>query len=297
LADPFHGKGRTGRVTVSGPALKRHPASGFPQALACAGFRHLDAAVCRQKHPCGFTGGPGAGRRRDSVDLDLTQYMQTAPLLALAVAFAGGVATGFTPCVYPILPITVSFIGARGVRSRFHAFSLSMLYALGIAVTYASLGIFAALTGRIFGDLTQNPFVYLTVGNVIMLFGLNMMDVFHLPLPGFLGRMGAGKGKTGLLGAFVMGLTSGLVVGPCTAPVLAAILTYVGTRGEVILGGATLFVFALGMSLLVVVAGTFSGALSLLPKSGEWMVKVKKGFGWVMIVLGEFFLVRAGIYW
>jgi len=228
---------------------------------------------------------------------ELAQYMQSSPLLALALAFAGGVATGFTPCVYPILPITVSFIGARGVQSRLHAFSLSLLYALGIAVTYASLGIFAALTGKVFGALTQHPLVYLVVGNVILLFGLNMMEAFHMPLPAFFSRMGTGKAKKGFAGAFVMGLTSGLIVGPCTAPVLATILTYVGTQGDVILGGLTLFVFALGMSLLVVVAGTFSGALSLLPKSGEWMVKVKKGFGWAMILLGEFFLVRAGMYW
>jgi cytochrome c-type biogenesis protein len=228
---------------------------------------------------------------------ELAQYMQSAPLLALALAFAGGVATGFTPCVYPILPITVAFIGARGVQSRFHAFSLSMLYALGISVTYAALGVFAALTGQLFGSLTQSPYVYLAVGNIILLFGLNMMEVFELPMPGFFSRMGAGKGKKGFLGAFAMGMTSGLVVGPCTAPVLATILTYVGTKGDVVFGGLTLFLFAMGMSLLVVVAGTFSGALSMLPKSGEWMVKVKKGFGWVMIILAEVFIVRAGIYW
>lgn len=228
---------------------------------------------------------------------DLAQYLQTAPLLALGLAFLGGVATSFTPCVYPILPITVTFIGARGVQSRLQAFWLSLLYALGIAVTYASLGIFAALTGSIFGALTQSPYVYLAVGNIILLFGLNMMEVFEIPLPGFFSKLGAGKGKKGFLGAIVMGMTSGLVVGPCTAPVLATILTYVGTQGDVLLGGATLFLFAIGMSVLVVVAGTFSGLLSMLPKSGVWMVKVKKGFGWAMIILGEFFIVRAGIYW
>lgn len=228
---------------------------------------------------------------------DLAQYLQTAPLLALGLAFLGGVATSFTPCVYPILPITVTFIGARGVQSRLQAFWLSLLYALGIAVTYASLGIFAALTGSIFGALTQSPYVYLAVGNIILLFGLNMMEVFEIPLPGFFSKLGAGKGKKGFLGAIVMGMTSGLVVGPCTAPVLATILTYVGTQGDVLLGGATLFIFAIGMSVLVVVAGTFSGLLSMLPKSGVWMVKVKKGFGWAMIILGEFFIVRAGIYW
>ena len=105
----------------------------------------------------------------------LAEALQTAPLLALGLAFLGGLATSFTPCVYPIIPITVTFIGARGVTSRTQAFVLSMLYALGIAVTYTALGVFAALSGKIFGAMTQSPYVFLVVGNIILLFGLNML--------------------------------------------------------------------------------------------------------------------------
>lgn len=228
---------------------------------------------------------------------NLAGYLETAPLLALGLAFLGGLATSFTPCVYPILPITVTFVGARSVSSRGHAFGLALLYALGISVTYAGLGIFAAVSGRLFGDLTQSPYVFLAVGNIVLLFGLNMLDVFTLPLPGFLRGTGPSTTRRGFLGVFAMGITSGFVVGPCTAPVLGTILTYVATQGDVPLGGLMLFVFAMGMCLLVVVAGTFSGVLSSLPSSGAWMVKVKKGFGWAMILLAQFFLVRAGLYW
>ena len=228
---------------------------------------------------------------------ELAGYMENAPLLALGLAFLGGIATSFTPCVYPIIPITVTFIGARGAISRGHALVLSLLYALGISVTYTCLGIFAALSGKLFGSITQSPYVYLAVGNIILLFGLNMLDVFNLPLPQFLTQAGGGKARKGFLGTFVIGLTSGLVVGPCTAPVLATVLTYVGTKGDLFLGGAMLFFFAMGMCAIVIIAGTFSGVLSSLPKSGGWMEKVKKGFGWAMIAIGEYFIFRAGFYW
>jgi thiol:disulfide interchange protein DsbD len=227
----------------------------------------------------------------------LAASLETAPLLALGLAFLGGLATSFTPCVYPIIPITVTFIGARGVQTRLQAFVLSLFYALGIAVTYTALGIFAALSGRIFGAMTQSPYVYLVVGNIILLFGLNMLEVFELPLPGVLSGTGTAKARKGFLGAFAIGVTSGFVVGPCTAPVLATILTYVATQGNLFMGGATLFLFAMGMCALIIVAGTFSGALSSLPKSGDWMVRIKKGFGWVMILLGEYFVFRAGALW
>jgi len=229
---------------------------------------------------------------------DLGSYLGSTPLISLGLAFLGGVGTSFTPCVYPIVPITVTYIGARSSGSRAHGFLLALCYSLSLAVLYAALGMFAALSGRIFGVLTQRPSVYLVAGAIILLFGLNMLEVFHLPMPAFLSKAAApGQGRSGFFGAFLLGATSGLVVGPCTAPVLAAILTYVSTQRSVLLGGAMLFLFALGMCTLVLVLGTFSGLLASLPRSGSWMVKVKKGFGWFMIGIAEYFVFRAGMYW
>ena len=227
----------------------------------------------------------------------LAEALQTAPLLALGLAFLGGLATSFTPCVYPIIPITVTFIGARGVQSRTQALVITLQYALGIAVTYTALGMFAALTGKIFGSLSQSPYVYLVVANIMILFGLSMLDVFELPLPGFLTGGGTAKARKGFLGAFAMGLTAGLVMGPCTAPVLASILTYVAQKGNVIFGGAILFLFAMGMCALIILVGTFSGVLTSLPKSGAWMEWIKKIFGIAMILVGEYFTFQAGVYW
>ena len=229
---------------------------------------------------------------------DAGSYLGSTPLIALGLAFLGGVGTSFTPCVYPVVPITVAYIGARSSGSRAQGFLLALCYSLGLAVVYAALGMFAALSGRIFELVTQRPSVYLVVGAIILLFGLNMLEVFDLPMPAFLSRAAAaGQGRSGFFGAFLLGGTSGLVVGPCTAPVLGAILTYVSTERSVLLGGAMLFLFALGMCTLVLVLGTFSGLLSSLPRSGAWMVKVKKGFGWVMIAIAEYFVFRAGMYW
>jgi len=228
----------------------------------------------------------------------LANYVQTAPWVALGLAFLGGVATSFTPCVYPVIPITVAYIGARSTRSRSHGFFLSLFYAMGLSVVYAALGVFAALTGRLFGSVTQNGWVYLAAGNLILLFGLSMLDVFNLPMPRFLsGAGGTGKARPGFAGAFFVGATSGLIVGPCTAPALGVILTYVSAQKDVFLGGGMLFLFAMGMCTLVFILGTFSGLISALPRSGEWMIKVKKGFGWVMIAIAEYFILQAGIYW
>jgi len=229
---------------------------------------------------------------------NLLRSLSTAPLVALGLAFLGGVATSFTPCVYPLIPITVTYIGARSTRSRSHGFFLSLFYALGLSVVYTALGIFAALTGKLFGSFTQNGWVYLAAGNLILLFGLSMLEVFNLPMPRFLsGAGGTGKAQSGFGGAFLVGATSGLVVGPCTAPALGVILTYVSAQKDVFLGGSMLFLFAMGMCTLVFILGTFSGLIATLPRSGEWMVKVKKGFGWVMIAIAEYFILQAGIYW
>ncbi len=123
---------------------------------------------------------------------------------------------------------------------------------------------------------------------------LSMLDVFHLPVPAFLSGQAAGKQRGGTLGAFALGLSSGVIVGPCTAPVLGSLLVYVGARQNIAFGTSLLFVFALGMGALLLVAGTFTGFLSNLPKSGRWTEVVKKGFGVFLILVGEYFMLEAG---
>ena len=221
-------------------------------------------------------------------------YLQAGSILAYAAVFVGGVLISFTPCVYPVLPITVGYIGGRSQDSRAMGFFLSLSYVLGMAVTYAALGSIAALSGRVFGQMAATPVTNIIVGNICILMALSLLDVFHLPMPAFLAGLPSRKRRSGMLGAFGIGLVSGLVVGPCTAPVLGALLVYVGAKQNVLFGTSLLFVFALGMGSLLLVIGTFTGLLVNLPKSGRWTEGIKKGFGFFLILVGEYFLLEAG---
>jgi cytochrome c-type biogenesis protein len=222
----------------------------------------------------------------------LEPRLQSFSPLAYVIVFAAGVLTSFTPCVYPMIPVTVTYIGGAQAGSKKRAALRTLVYVLGIAIVYSSLGAFAALTKRFFGQISTNPWIYFAVGNVIILFGLSMLDAVVIPIPGILTR--GAKGGENLLGALVMGMASGLVAAPCTAPVLGTLLIYVGSSGSVAYGASLLFTFAFGLGFLLLILGTFAGALASLPKAGTWMVTIKKVFGLGMILIGEYFLIRMG---
>jgi len=209
------------------------------------------------------------------------------------LVFMGGVLTSFTPCVYPVIPIIVGYIGSSREKSRLRAFLLSLSYVIGMAITFSALGVFAALSGSAFGEVQSSPVAHIVVGNIIILLGLSLLGVFSLPVPGFL-RKGQTKARRGLLGAAGMGFVSGFVTAPCTAAVLGAILSYVWFTRDVLLGAIALFSFALGLGTLLILVGTFTGFLAALPRSGRWMERIEKAFGWVMLALGEYFIIKGG---
>jgi len=220
------------------------------------------------------------------------------PWLGLLVALVGGILAGFTPCTYPMLPITVAFVGSRAGGRRWRGFLLSVFYVFGMAVVYSALGAAAALTGRLFGTLTMNPWVYLFVGNLCLLFALTLLDVIPLRMPAFLSRLQT-RSFSGhdLVTSVFMGGVSALVVSPCTTPILGALLTLVATGQNVLWGMGMLFLFAYGMGSLVILVGTFAGLLTSLPRSGPWMARIQKGFALVMILAAEYFFVKAGELW
>lgn len=221
----------------------------------------------------------------------LEGYLHGSLLLAVTAAFIGGVMASLTPCVYPMVPITASYVASRNIGgSKAKGFLLALTYVVGLALTYAAMGMFAALTGRLFGEINSNPWAMLAVGNIILLCALAMLDVFEVPLL----QVGSTGQQRGYWGVFLLGLASGLVAGPCTAPVLAILLAFVATSKSVLMGALLLFVFALGMGLLLLAVGTFSALLATLPSSGMWMVRVKKGMGWVMLLVAEYYLFKAG---
>ncbi len=220
-------------------------------------------------------------------------YLQSSPLIALGIAFLAGLATSFTPCVYPLIPITIGIIGSKSASSRTRGLYLSLLYVAGLALVYASLGAFAALSGKFFGQISTNKWTFLAVGNLFLLFGLAMLDVFSLQV-GFLQKLRPGGRSGSGLTAFLFGGISAFVAGPCTTPVLGSLLAYVSSRQNIALGFSMLFMFAFGMGFLLIVVGTFTGTLASLPKAGSWMNIVKKAFGFLMIVIGEYFILKAG---
>ena len=224
---------------------------------------------------------------------NIEQLIATNPLLAFVVVFTAGVLVSFTPCVYPVIPLTLGFIGAKSAGSKWKGFTLSLVYVLGMAVTYAVLGAIASLSGKLFGNVGSSPVSYFIVANVCLFLGLSMLGVFNLPQISF-ARTNTVKKPEGYLGAFIIGLISGLIVGPCTAPVLATILVYVASKQNVVYGFSLLFVFGYGVGFLMILLGTFTGLLSSLPKSGEWLERIKKLFGWVLIFAAEYFLIKMG---
>ncbi len=233
---------------------------------------------------------------------NLNEYLSSASLLAYPAAYVAGLLVSFTPCVYPIIPIQLGVIGGQATigdassTRTFNAggFSKSVLFVVGMSIVYAALGAFASLTGTLFGRWAGSPWTFIVVGNVILVMAMSMLGVFTFTMPQFLNRWNPQRKGKGYLSAFVVGASSGLIVGPCTAPALGATLAFVGSRASVLFGISVLFVFALGMGTLMIVLGSFSGLISYLPRSGVWMDRVKTVFGVLMILTAQYLFVEAG---
>src|SRR4051812_196348 len=197
-----------------------------------------------------------------------------------AVLFLGGVLTSLTPCVYPLIPITVSIFGARQSEKRGRSVALSATYVAGIAAMYSALGLFAALSGKAFGTVLSSPAVVVLLALFLLALAASMFGAFEIALPYALQQKLAGVKGAGFGGAFGMGLVAGVIAAPCTGPVLAGVLTYVATQRNAVLGFWMLFTYAVGMGLLFFLLG----ATSLrLPRSGGWMETVKSVLGVALV--------------
>ena len=210
-------------------------------------------------------------------------------LINLMFAFLGGLALNLTPCVYPLIPITMAWFGGQARGGKAGLIAHAGIYVFGMAVTYSVLGIVAALTGSLFGAALQYPVVLLGVALVMTLLAIGMFDVYELRMPTFLTSL-VGAPRSGLTGTLLMGLTVGIVAAPCIGPFVLGLLTYVGERGSAITGFLLFFALALGLGAPFLVLGIFSGSIHRLPQSGAWMVWVRKVFGFVMLFMAWYFL-------
>jgi thiol:disulfide interchange protein DsbD len=216
---------------------------------------------------------------------------ETVSFGTFAAVYASGLLTSLTPCVYPLLPIVIGYLGSKegGLRSRLAA---SLSYIVGLSLVYTALGMAAALTGSLFGAVASNTWVYLAFGVLLLFLGGNMMEWYYIPLPNLAGLAPESVKRSPWLGPFVMGLTSGMVASPCTAPVLASLLVFVASKKAVVTGGLLMFSFSMGLSSMLLVIGFFAG--SLMPKSGAWMVKVKTALALLIMGAGVYFIYTAG---
>ena len=204
-------------------------------------------------------------------------------------AFAGGVLASLTPCVYPLIPVTVFYISAKSAGSKVKGFILSLIFVTGLSFTYSILGLIASLGGILFGRISTHPVTYIVVGCVIVVFGLSMLlDLFNFSWQG----PRVDTRKKGYFSTFLLGASTGLVASPCLTPALAAILAYLSTQKNIFYGMALLAAFAYGMGLILVFAGTFSSMLINLPRSGKWMGYVKRIGAAIVIILGLYFIYR-----
>src|SRR3989338_1494430 len=215
--------------------------------------------------------------------------MEVSPLALLGI-FLSGVALNLTPCVYPMLSVTVALFGGKTEKRLGVAFGKALLYVAGMVFMYSFLGGFAALTGGFFGAILQNQWVLFAISLLMFILALSMFGLYEFQAPSAILSWMGGVRRAGNLGIFLSGLFVGIFAAPCIGPPIVALLTWVGQSTNPAFGFLVFFVLALGLGLPYLILGTFSGLLSKLPKSGEWLVWVIKVFGVILISLSLFYL-------
>ncbi len=209
--------------------------------------------------------------------------------IALAALFGGGIGTSLTPCVYPMIAITVSVFGARQAKSRLEGAMLSTSFVLGMAVLYTGIGIVVAASGSYFGEALGSAPVLVAIAVLMLVFAASFFGAFDLNLPASLQNRLASVGGMGIKGAFALGLVTSIIAAPCTGPALGLFLPWIGHSGNMGFGAVGLFVYAMGLGLPFWIVGTFAVSL---PKSGKWLEAVKSVFGIVMVIVAIYYLAK-----
>jgi thioredoxin:protein disulfide reductase len=239
-----------------------------------------------------LTACSAVGAATGSTDISSQLAVRGLILTAFGV-FLAGVGVSLTPCVYPMIPITLSIIGARTAGQKaILGFLHSFVFVLGIALVYSILGIIVARSdSRTMGFLFQQTWFVVVIALFFAAMGLSMMGLFTIQAPGWLGgKLQAGANRGGYLGAFLLGMVTGVVASPCGSPVLVSVLLVAAQAGKGIVGFVLLFAYALGIGMLFLILGTFPSLLKALPKSGAWMEDIKRLLGLVLIGVGVYYL-------
>jgi len=228
---------------------------------------------------------PLMGLSPDSVSLSNQGVFQI-----ILIMFIGGFFTAFTPCVYPLIPVTIGIISEINKNHQSSSLLMSIIYAAGIVVTYTALGIIAGFGAFTFGNYMGNTLFVSIIGVIFLALGLSMIGFYEISLPESITKRISNIRGSGIISLFAMGLVSGFVAAPCTGPILASALLFISTGGSPVLGGVYLFSYAVGLSIIFIIAGTFSSVLKKLPRSGRWMVIIRSIFGIAIITYSLYLL-------
>jgi thiol:disulfide interchange protein DsbD len=280
-----HAVGLHVAYTLCSPGMCRFMQADLQVTLAVSAAAAMDAASPSAPAPAApeaAGGDPFAGH---------------SPVVVVLLAFLLGLGLTLTPCVYPLIPVTVGIVGATSGKGRLDGFVRSLVYVLGISITYSAVGVAAAATGGLFGQIAHSPVVYVALAAIFAVLAGGMFDFYTI---GFssqrLQRLQAAlRGKAGLAGILVIGMLSGAAATACIAPVIAAALGYVAASGSLLLGWLIFFAMAWGIGTPLILVGTFAGLAKSLPKSGPWMVAVKRVLGLILLACAGWFLIKSGL--
>ncbi len=213
----------------------------------------------------------------------------TGLIWVLIGIFFNGLVLNLNPCIYPLIPITISFFGGRSDKNRGNTLLSGICYLSGISLTYSLMGVLAAFSGSMFGAALQYPPVLIFIALVMTALAFSFFGFWEFELPSAITNM-ASKNYEGYFGVFFMGLTLGIIAAPCIGPFVITLLLHVGQKGEPLLGFLYFFVLGLGLGFPFCILAIFSGAINRLPKSGDWMYWVRKIFGWILIAMGYHYI-------
>jgi len=222
--------------------------------------------------------------------IGLENFFTPATFLGLGASFLAGVLASFSPCMLPLIPITLGVVGAVSASTKVRGFLVSLSFVLGISVIYTALGIISAFFGVLLSTLFINPITYIILAIIFFLLSANSLGLVRINLPFSVNCTYKAKGS--LVSVFILGMISAFALIPCNFPVLGAILSLISVNRSVIYGGLALFLFSIGQGILLIILGTFTGLIQKLPKQGLWLIIIKKCLSVVLALVGVYFIIK-----
>jgi len=248
----------------------------------------LTVPVATTVAPAPAAAPPAASQNNGHFDIGGWIAQRGLGVTLLCVALLG-LGLNLTPCVYPLISVTVAYFGTQGRHHPTRVAALALVYVLGITASFSVVGVAAALSGGVFGAALQKPAVLLFIAAVLVLLALSSFGLYQLQPPPWLMRRVSGSTQ-GAVGAFFMGLTMGVVAAPCVGPVVLGLLVFVGSQQRVGLGLELFFALGLGMGLPYLALAMAAGSIKALPRSGEWLIWIERLFGVMLLGLAAYFI-------